>query len=173
MAERLLTSRGWALAALSAAAILAVLGPAVVGPAPRLVWNASASAPVGLWRIDPTRRVLVGDTVLVEPPPAARKLAAERRYLPSNVPMLKRAAAVSGDVVCAIGDRVSVNDRLVAVRRLADRKGRPLPWWSGCERLPEGAVLLINPAPDSFDGRYFGPVGGAAIIGRARLLWRR
>ena len=40
-------------------------------------------------------------------------------------------------------------------------------YWSG------GAVLLLNPAPDSFDGRYFGVTQGRDIIGKARLLWPR
>lgn len=171
MFSRLLTARGQVLAGLSAGALVALAAPLVLDPAPRLVWNASASAPVGLWRIRPGAPIRVGDHVLAEPPPAARRLAAQRRYLPANVPMIKAVAAVSGDEVCAAGTSIAVNGRPVAVRRVADRRGRKLPWWSGCQRLSGGAVLLLNPAPDSFDGRYFGPVGKGAIIGRATPLW--
>lgn len=171
MFSRWLTARGQALAGLSAGALIALAAPLVFDPVPRLVWNASASAPVGLWRIRPGAPIRVGDHVLAEPPPAARRLAAQRRYLPANVPMIKAVAAVSGDEVCAVGTSIEVNDRPVAVRRAADRWGRKLPWWSGCERLSGGAVLLLNPAPDSFDGRYFGPVAKGAIIGRATPLW--
>lgn len=171
MFSRLLTARGHALAGLVGAALAALATPAVLDPAPRLVWNASASAPVGLWRITPGAAVCVGDTVLAEPPPAARRLAAQRHYLPANVPMIKAVAAVSGDKVCAVGPWIRINDRPVALRRAADRRGRKLPWWSGCERLSDGAVLLLNPTPDSFDGRYFGPVSKGAVIGRATPLW--
>lgn len=171
MFSGLLTARGYVLAGLSGAALVALAAPLVLAPVPRLVWNASASAPVGLWRITPGAPVRVGDQVLAQPPPAARRLAAQRRYLPANVPMIKAVAAVSGDKVCAAGAWVTVNDRPAALRRTADRKGRKLPWWRGCARLTDGAVLLLNPAPDSFDGRYFGPVSQGAVIGRATPLW--
>lgn len=171
MFSRLLTSRGYALAGLVGVALVAVVAPAVIDPAPRLVWNASASAPIGLWRITPGVSVGVGDHVLAQPPPAARRLAAQRHYLPANVPMIKAVAAVSGDTVCAVGPWIRINGRPVAMRRAADRKGRKLPWWSGCQRLSSGAIFLLNPAPDSFDGRYFGPLSRAAVIGKADPLW--
>lgn len=171
MFSRLLTARGYALAALAGGALVALAAPLAFAPAPRLVWNASASAPVGLWRIAPGAPVGVGDHVLVEPPPEARRLAAQRHYLPANVPMIKAVAAVSGDKVCAHGPWIEVNDRPVALRRAADRRGRKLPWWRGCQRLSGGAVLLLNPATESFDSRYFGPVGKGAVIGRATPLW--
>ena len=62
----------------------------VVNPAPRLMWNGSASAPVGLYRIDASATIRWGDLVLVHPPEAARKLAVERGYLPADVPLVKR-----------------------------------------------------------------------------------
>jgi conjugative transfer signal peptidase TraF len=171
MFSRLLTARGYALAALAGGAMVALAAPLAFDPAPRLVWNASASAQVGLWRITPGAPIRLGDHVLAEPPPAARRLAAQRHYLPANVPMIKAVAAVSGDRVCARGPWIAVNDRPVALRRAADRRGRKLPWWSGCARLSGGSVLLLNPSTESFDGRYFGPVGKAAIIGKATPLW--
>src|SRR5687768_5445013 len=67
-------------------------------PSRRLVWNASSSVPVGLyWRIDdrPSR----GDLVLAWAPLWARRLAAERHYLPMDVPLAKQVAAVEGDTV--------------------------------------------------------------------------
>ena len=142
-------------------------------PTPRLVWNASASAPIGFyWRIAgaPSR----GDLVLARAPLWARKLAAERRYLPIGVPIVKRVAAVAGDVVCASGDAISVNGRLVAHRFASDRMGRPLPQWEGCQILDAGEFfLLMADAPDSFDGRYFGVTERRDIIGRLVPLWTR
>lgn len=135
-------------------------------PTPRLLWNASASAPIGFyWRVAgaPSR----GDLVLARAPHWARTLAAERRYLPLNVPILKRVAAVAGDVVCASGDAISIDGRLVAHRLASDRMARPLPQWEGCEKLGAGEFfLLMADAPDSFDGRYFGVTKRHDIIGR-------
>jgi len=144
-----------------------------VRPAPRLVWNASPSAPVGLWRIYPHVRPRTGDMVLVRMPPALRDLAAERHYLPVDVPLLKRIVARDGHDVCAFGHRIFVDGKDVARRRAADRLGRRLPWWEGCERLRDGRVFLLMDNPDSFDGRYFGPIGEGAVIGKATPLWLR
>jgi type IV secretory pathway protease TraF len=108
------------------------------------------------------------------PPPAARRLAATRHYLPANVPVVKRVAAAAGDRVCAAAVRIRINGRAAGVRRRADRSGHPLPRWTGCAKLGPGQVLLLGSAgPDSFDGRYFGLTEQAAIIGKARMIWPR
>lgn len=168
-------ARRWLGAAAAGAALVGVSAVLDLGlhPAPRLVWNASASAPVGLWRIHPHAAFGVGDMVLASPPPDIRRLAAERRYLPMNVPLLKRVAAADGDIVCALGPWIFINARPVATRLETDARGRSLPWWRGCRRLADGAVLLLMDAPDSFDGRYFGPVERPAVIGKATPLWLR
>lgn len=140
-------------------------------PAPRLVWNASPSAPVGFWHIHPGARVSTGDMVLLKTPASIRSLAAARHYLPATVPLLKRVAAMQGDAVCAIGSRIVIDGHPVAVRLAADRHGRPMSWWKGCERLGHGRFFLLNATPDSFDSRYFGPVDRSAIIGTATPLW--
>jgi conjugative transfer signal peptidase TraF len=101
-----------------------------------------------------------------------RQLAAERGYLPQNVPLVKRVAALGGDIVCAAGDVISINGRAVAQRLARDRLGRPLPGWTGCQTLdPDDVFLLMENVAGSFDGRYFGPVRRAAIIGRLAPLW--
>jgi conjugative transfer signal peptidase TraF len=151
---------------------LGLIGLATLArPAPSLVWNASASAPIGLYRVLPENAAR-GDLVLVRTPNSVRQLAAERGYLPSNVPLVKRIVAGSGDLVCAAGDAISINGRVVAERLARDRLGRPLPTWSGCHLLDSGeAFLLMEGRADSFDSRYFGPVPTPAIIGRLVPLW--
>ena len=109
-------------------AVLATLGR----PAPRLVWNVSASAPIGLYRVLPGKPVR-GDLVLVQAPGSLRQLAADRGYLPSNVPLVKRIVAAGDDVVCAAGDAISINGRVVA-ERLARRPAWPPA--AELERLP-------------------------------------
>jgi conjugative transfer signal peptidase TraF len=146
---------------------------ASLAPTPSLVWNASASAPIGFyWRV--AGAPFQGDLALARAPLWARKLAAERGYLPLNIPIVKRVAAVAGDVVCASGDAIFIDGRLVAHRSTSDRMGRPLPQWDGCEILGSGEFfLLMADVPDSFDGRYFGVTERRNIISRLVPLWTR
>lgn len=167
---RLRSLRTCALAVLTSAVLAASLASP---PRPLLVWNASASAPEGLYLVGSARGARPGDTVVAWSPPGARRLAAERHYLPANVPLVKRIAAAGGDRVCARGPLVRVNGGVAARRRPADGSGRELPWWSGCRRLAAGEFLLLIDSPDSFDGRYFGITHGTDLVGRARLLWAR
>jgi type IV secretory pathway protease TraF len=110
--------------------------------------------------------------VVAWPPDTARRLAAERRYLPANVPFVKHVAAARDDRVCAAGEAVFVNGQFLALRRREDTAGRPLPWWTGCTTLEAGEFfLLMAGAEESFDGRYFGITDRRQVIGRARLLW--
>jgi type IV secretory pathway protease TraF len=108
--------------------------------------------------------------VVARLPEPIRSLAAERRYLPANVPLVKRVAAASGDRLCARGSEIRINGRLVATRLGRDRLGRPMPWWSGCRRLEAGEIFLLMDRPLSFDGRYFGIIGKSDVVGRAGLL---
>ncbi|MBU6298653.1 MAG: S26 family signal peptidase [Alphaproteobacteria bacterium] len=140
---------------------------------PCLVWNVTASAPVGLYAVSPAEPLRIGELVLAEPPASARQLAANRGYLPEHVPLVKRIAALERDRICSIGNRILIDDRAVAIRLAFDTHHRPLPAWYGCRALGRGEVfLLMADVPDSFDGRYFGPVERSAILGKLRLLWR-
>jgi conjugative transfer signal peptidase TraF len=143
-------------------------------PAPRLVWNASTSAPIGLYTVTPGAPVDPGDMVIAKVPDRWRIVAAQRRYIPVNVPLVKRVAAVAGDEVCALGQQIFINGTWVVERRVADASGRPMPWWSGCVRLRGRQLfLLMSNSPGSFDGRYFGVTDGGLVVGKARLLWAR
>jgi conjugative transfer signal peptidase TraF len=143
-------------------------------PRPLLVWNASESSPPGLYLVAPPGDVEPGDMVIAWAPAEARRLGAGRHYLPSNVPLVKRVAAVAGDRVCAAGEAVFVNGRLEALRRERDGAGRPMPWWNGCQVVRGGDLFLLTPSvPDSFDGRYFGITRASDVVGSARLIWAR
>jgi conjugative transfer signal peptidase TraF len=158
--------------------LLVGLGASALGftiaapPAPRLLWNASASAPIGLYRVRPGVSVRRGDVAIVRLPAVARALAAERHYLPATVPAVKLIAATAGARVCARGPALLIDGRLAARRLAADAHGRPLPWWDGCRTLENDEVFLLMPdSADSFDGRYFGISRRADIVGKATLLW--
>lgn len=141
-------------------------------PRPLLVWNASASAPMGLYYVGGADHIAEGDMVVARLAEPYRSLAAKRHYLPANVPLVKRVAAVPGDRICARGNLLFVNDRPVAARLGIDARGRAMPWWRGCVRLDgDQLLLLMTDSPASFDGRYFGASAHRDVIGRARLLW--
>jgi conjugative transfer signal peptidase TraF len=161
-------------AALVAIGCGAVTATIVVRPVPRLIWNASASAPIGLYAVSPAGRVHVGDTVIAWPPRDVRALAAARHYLPSGVPLVKRVAAGPGHRICGLAGTITVDGMVAAKRHAVDPAGRAMPWWRGCHWLGDDQYLLLMAnVPTSFDGRYFGMTKGADIVGPARLLWRR
>lgn len=155
------------------AGIALVLGSAALPPAPWLLWNATASAPIGLYRVQADALVEPGDMVISRVPQAFRSMAAERRYVPVDVPLVKRVVAYAGDEVCALDRRIFVDGRPVAERRAVDGHGRAMPVWSGCVRLRGRQIFLLMNDPDSFDGRYFGITEGNDVIGKATLLWQR
>lgn len=159
-------------ATLLAVGTLILLGTATWPPVPRLLWNASPSAPKGLYRVRPGAALREGDMVAAWPPAEARRVAAARRYLPANVPLVKHVAARAGDEVCARGGAILLNGGVIAMRRAVDGRGRPMPWWTGCRRLRGDQLFLLMTAhPASFDGRYFGPSDAHDVIGRAQPLW--
>jgi conjugative transfer signal peptidase TraF len=138
----------------------------------KLIWNASASVPIGLYAVRPAGVLYVGELVVVRPPEPLASFLADRGYLPERVPLLKHILALPRQTVCRIGDTISI-DRLPVGRALErDRRRRPLPAWQGCRAIRDGEVFLMNRRPaDSLDGRYFGPLPAAAVTGRAEPLW--
>jgi conjugative transfer signal peptidase TraF len=150
-----------------------LLGSAAMPPRRRLVWNATASAPIGLYWVSLEAPVAPGDIVVAWVPVPFQMLAARRHYLPLHVPLVKRVGATAGDEICAVGADIFINGRLAAVRQLRDGRARALPSWSGCRRLRTRQLFLLADNPASFDGRYFGVTESSDVIGKARLLWRR
>ena len=135
----------------------------------KLIYNASESAPIGLYWIDdqPAER---GDYVLVRVPDRVRNLVVGRGYLPPDTPLIKRILGVDGDVVCRRNREILIDGVTVAVAQISDGLGREMPVWSGCYVLHERCVFLLQQHPNSFDSRYFGPVDRRLIIGRATRL---
>lgn len=169
---RLVTRSGrWPLALL-AGSLFALGWAALTTSPPQLVYNASDSVPVGWYRISPANTLVPGDLVLVRLPPEARSLAAQRGYLPTNVPLLKTVAAMALQRVCVQGSQVRIDGVVVARRLRWDRQGRALPTWQACRRLVGNELFLLSSSnPASFDSRYFGPISAGAVIGRAQPLW--
>ena len=158
--------------ALAGVVILATLATVAVSAPRRVLWNATASIPTGLYLLRGNASLHVGERVAIAPPTEVQRLLAERRYLPPGVPLLKRIAAVSGQRVCRSARTITIDGRYAGVALVRDRAGRHLPVWSGCTVLRPGELFVLSPAaPDSFDGRYFGVLRTANVIGRIAPIW--
>ena len=158
------------LITLAAGSAVAVSGPNMASPA--IIWNASASMPIGLYRVQADRRPKLGDIVVVRPPEDLVWFLAEGGYLPRGVPLLKYVAALGGQRLCRIGRTVSIDGEHVGDALERDHRGRALPVWQGCVVLTGAQVFLFNAErPDSLDGRYFGPLDRSTIVGRAEPVW--
>lgn len=144
-----------------ALALAAVLN---VHASPVLIYNPSPSVPVGFyWRGAGMPRI--GDLVSVPAKITAPDFTRARGFNDRTDRFIKRIAATSGQVVCAVGDHVSIKGVRVARRSSHDKMGRAFPTWSGCRTLKADEVFLLGDTPDSFDGRYWGPVRMADIDG--------
>jgi conjugative transfer signal peptidase TraF len=153
-------------------AVMTVCVLSFVQVVPKLIWNVSASVPLGLYSIEPARHLEVTDLVAVEAPEPLASFMAERRYLPRGVPLMKRVAGLPGQRVCREGAHITIDGIDMGEALARDHAGRDLPAWQGCRRIADGEVFLMNwAASDSMDGRYFGPLSTTSIIGRAIPLW--
>jgi conjugative transfer signal peptidase TraF len=152
--------------------VSATVSPMLADRSPWLVWNASASVPIGLYAIHAVGAPRVGDLVVIKPPESLASFLADRGYLPRGVPLVKHVAALSGQSVCRNALTVSVDSVKVGEARERDSRDRPLPSWQDCRVIAVGEVFLMNAqSADSLDGRYFGPLPAVSIVGRAAPLW--
>ena len=155
-------------AAVAAAIVAAAVVASIIAP-PRLllVWNTTASTPIGLYAVSQTVPEH-GDLLVIRLPREMELLAVSRAILAPRAPVLKPIAGIGGDLVCRIGSLVTINGRFAAVARALDRHSRSLPAWRGCRRLSASQVFLLARHPDSFDSRYWGPLNTRLASGVAR-----
>ena len=139
---------------------------------PHYIWNASISAPIGLYRVQPVTQLAVTELVAVQPPDLLAAFLDLNGYLPMGIPMLKRVLALPGQTVCRNGLTIAVDGIDVGQAHERDGRGRPLPIWHGCQTIADGDVFVLNwQSADSLDSRYFGPLPASAVIGRAVPVW--
>jgi conjugative transfer signal peptidase TraF len=134
--------------------------------------NDSASVPLGFWSRLQTP-IVKGVVIGFHPPQAAMPyvLAHMPEYAHQKL-ILKYVVATAGDRICRAGEAFSVNGDVLGQAATADRQGRALPAWQGCQTLTAGEVAVFsNRIPNSFDSRYYGVIPAANIIGVYRPLW--
>jgi conjugative transfer signal peptidase TraF len=154
--------------------VVSVMAPALLQSHRMLLWNASASVPVGLYLLETTGTRYVSELVAVLPPDPLASYLEAGNYLPRGVPMLKHVLALPGQTVCREGLVITIDKVAVGMARERDRRGRSLPVWHGCRLISKDSLFLMNSqSADSLDGRYFGPLPQSAVLGRAHRIWTK
>lgn len=156
----------FATASMACAAL--VLAP-FVKSSPIFVWNASPSAPMGLYVIE-KRQPGRSEVAVLRPPKWASTMADQRDYLPATVLLLKTVVGRSDDIVCRFGRYVFVNGELRSTALSKDKMKRSLPSWRGCLKLRSGEIFVLSKRKDSFDSRYFGVIEKRQVVGTGRLI---
>jgi len=165
-----MTRFAWVMA--SYFATMGVAISAFVDLPKKLIWNVTASAPIGLYAVQPPDGIEITDLAVVEPPEPVASFLEAGGYIPRGVPLLKRVLAFAGQTVCRTNLLVTVDGIAMGTAHERDSRGRDLPVWQGCRTIAGDEVFLMNwQSVDSLDGRYFGPFPAKSIIGRATPLW--
>ncbi len=154
---------------------LAILGIAFIAGSflrtrPALIWNSTASAPVGLWRIL-NHAPVKGDWVAVRPAEDVLESIRTAGLELGDQLLIKTIAGSAGDHVCRDNGNISINGTRVATAMSHSSLGVPLPGWNGCRLLRETEVFLLGESDASFDGRYFGPTEMSTVIAPVDLIF--
>jgi conjugative transfer signal peptidase TraF len=156
----------------TALAVIGIAATSALDVPTKLIWNATASAPIGFYTVEPADRIEVPELVAVMPPEPLAGFMIERGYVGRGVPLLKRVLGLPGQQVCRVGRTITVDGIEMGEALEHDSNGRDLPVWQGCRVVRNGELFLMNwDVPDSLDGRYFGPIPARSVIGRALPLW--
>lgn len=156
----------------TAMAVISIAAAGTVETPTKLIWNATASAPVGFYTVEPAEWIEVPELVAVMPPEPLAGFMIERGYIGRGVPLLKRVVGLPEQRICRAGRAITVDGIEMGEALEHDSLGRELPVWQGCRVVREGELFLMNwQVRDSLDGRYFGPIPASSVIGRALPLW--
>jgi conjugative transfer signal peptidase TraF len=143
----------------------------------------SPSAPAGLY-VPSGEPLAAGTWVQLCLPEPIVSFGRERGYHPAGWPparcpdgsaaVLKRVAALPGDLVEVREEGIAVNGRLLPGTRPQpiDSQRRPLSRLAGLRRrVPDGKCWVYSDTvPNSWDSRYYGPVPIASIVTPMRPL---
>ena len=167
--------RNMLIGAGTTALVVATATEITIPPRPKILYNPSASAPIGYYAVSSKETLKMGDQVALYAPDWARLLADERDYLPYDYPLIKTIIGHDGDRFCGADGFVSGPNGAAITRLLRDRLDRELPSWQGCLVLSPDEYFVISAEIEAgidygFDSRYFGPVSEDLILGRVEYL---
>jgi conjugative transfer signal peptidase TraF len=136
--------------------------------------NITPSEPAGIYELVPGGVARGGLVLLKQPHASAASIL--RRYAPANLPLIKRVAALPGDVVRVSPHGVYINGaRWPESAPLAhDAEGKTLrPYPFGAYRVAAGELWVMSNHPRGLDSRYFGPVAEASVVSRLKplIIW--
>lgn len=121
----------------------------------RLIWNRTASAPIGLYWVK-DGPITYDRWAVLSPKSDAGQWAKTHGYVGESWPLLKAIAGLPGDKICRENETILINGDVRAIALKQDNLQRELPVWSGCRILSKDEIFLLNAHPKSLDGRYFG-----------------
>jgi len=95
---------------------------------------------------------------------------------PQNDDLVKRVIALPGQTIYSSGNNIYVNGRLLSEPYLPryDPLGQPIPDATRQHpyRVPPGDFYVLGDnRAISCDSRYWGPIKGSSIVGKAILVW--
>ena len=114
------------------------------------------------------RDVREGDIVVFSHPPL------DNCPGPAEGDLVKRVIALPGQTIYSSGNSIYVNGRRLAEPYLPhyDPLGPPIASRQHPYRVPRGEFYLLGDnRAISCDSRYWGPIKGSSIIGKAILVW--
>lgn len=133
-----------------------------------IIYNGSNSMPIGFYVRAANEDIRVGAVVTAYARTVSPEYAEARAFVDPTDRFIKWVAADTGDEVCAQGQQIIINGVPAVRRAMQDGAGRTLPRWDGCVTLDANHVFLLGETPDSFDGRYWGPIDRQDI----EAVWR-
>jgi type IV secretory pathway protease TraF len=120
-------TRSGRITATCVAVALGVFLSALSRPAPMLIWNASASVPIGLYTVHPAGALRLNELLVVMPPEPLATFLDGRRYLPKGVSLLKHVLALPVQTVCRSDRTITVDGVAMGEALDRDHLRRPLP----------------------------------------------
>lgn len=143
-----------------------------------LVWNRTASIPIGLYLSEKVSGTELhrGDLACFPYEPPA--WAEPRTYFVKGLRLCKHVSGLPGDILTKDETGLwQVSSKEGNVRQIgpllkADSKGQPLPQNALKEgALEAGEVLMSAPPKNSLDSRYLGPIAISKLNTRIYPLW--
>lgn len=133
--------------------------------------NLTRSLPLGIYQlikiVDLNRPLTYNDLILFCPPKEVAKYAKEKKYLSFGfsctsgvVPMLKKVAALPGDVATIKNNYLHVNNQEF---KIFTEKEKFFTYNGG--KVKDDHLLAMTSAEYGFDSRYFGELNQNIIIG--------